>query len=99
MCHKMGIRYALRIPENYDGPPADLCQTCQLPGPGEVPRRGTPVTGVTPPQLPYRVENRADCRLCRDTGFGDASQFPDEHADQANKYVWCAMHWPLAGGR
>ncbi len=85
MCHNMGIGYAPGIPENYDAPPVDLCQTCHRPAPGEVPLAETPVTGVTLSQLPYPVENRADCRLCHDTAFADASQFPDEQADRANE--------------
>lgn len=85
MCHKMGIGYAPRIPENHEALPVDLCQTCHSPGPGEVRREETPVAGLTPPQVPHPLEDRTDCRLCHETGVGDAPQFPADHADRANE--------------
>jgi len=85
MCHKLGIAYAPRIPENHIGLPVDLCQSCHLPAPGTSLPEVTPVLGVMPPQVPHPVENRIDCRLCHETGVGEAPQFPADHIDRANE--------------
>jgi len=85
MCHKMGIAYAPRIPENHAGLPVDLCQTCHLAAPGVSVPEGTPALGVMPLQVPHPLENRTDCRLCHETGVGDARQFPADHADRSNE--------------
>jgi mono/diheme cytochrome c family protein len=85
MCHKMGIAFASRIPENHTGLPADLCQTCHLAAPTaplpEEPREA----GMMPSQVPHPIEGREDCRLCHETGTGGASQYPADHVDRANE--------------
>lgn len=85
MCHKVGIAYAPRIPENHRGLPVDICQTCHLAAPGISVPEETPVLGEMPSQVPHPLEDRTDCRLCHETGVGDAPQFPPDHADRANE--------------
>jgi cytochrome c553 len=86
MCHKMGIAYASRIPENHIGLPVDLCQTCH-----QATERATPLAeetreaGTMPSQVPHPVEGREDCRLCHETGVGGATPFPPDHADRSNE--------------
>jgi len=96
MCHKMGIAYASRIPENHAGLPIELCQTCHLPmlaaPPPEEPREA----GVMPSQVPHPIEGRADCRLCHETGVGGATQFPADHADRTNE-VCIVCHAAVSG--
>jgi cytochrome c553 len=85
MCHKMGIAYASRIPENHTGLPVELCQTCHLAALAvplsEEPREA----GVMPSQVPHPLEGRDDCRRCHETGVGGAPQFPADHVDRANE--------------
>jgi cytochrome c553 len=86
MCHKMGIAFAPRIPENHVGLPAELCRTChQAAALGELPPEETRVAGIMPPQVPHSIEGRDDCRLCHETGVGGAPQFPPDHVDRANE--------------
>ena len=85
MCHKMGIAFASRIPENHTGLPADLCQTCHLPALTTPLPEETREAGVMPSQVPHPVEGREDCRLCHETGAGGAPQFPPDHVDRANE--------------
>jgi mono/diheme cytochrome c family protein len=86
MCHKMGIAYASRIPENHIGLPAELCQTChQAAAPAVPPPEETREAGVMPPQVPHSIEEREDCRLCHETGTGGATQFPADHIDRSNE--------------
>lgn len=85
MCHKVGIAYAPRIPENHTGLPVDICQTCHLAAPGVSVPEETAVPGEMPSQVPHPLEDRTDCRLCHETGVGDAPQFPPDHADRANE--------------
>jgi hypothetical protein len=85
MCHKMGIAFASRIPDNHTGLTVGLCQTCHLPmlaaPPPEEPREA----GVMPSQVPHPIEGREDCRLCHETGVGGATQFPADHVDRSNE--------------
>jgi mono/diheme cytochrome c family protein len=85
MCHKMGIAYASRIPENHIGLPVDLCQTCHQPGLAVALPEETREAGVMPSQVTHPVEGRDDCRLCHETGVGGAPQFPADHIDRANE--------------
>jgi len=86
MCHKMGIAFASRIPENHIGLPADLCQTChQAAALAAPPPEETREAGVMPSQVPHPIEGREDCRLCHEAGVGGASQFPADHVDRSNE--------------
>jgi hypothetical protein len=85
MCHKMGIALAPRIPDNHAGLPADLCQTCHQAGPGVSVPEETPEVGMLPSQVPHPLENRTDCRLCHETGVGEATQFPADHVGRVNE--------------
>jgi cytochrome c-type protein NapB len=85
MCHKMGIAYAPRIPDNHSGLPVGLCQTCHKAAPTMPLPEETRVAGVMPPQVPHPLEGRTDCRLCHETGVGGAPQFPPDHVDRANE--------------
>ncbi len=85
MCHKLGIGLAPRVPENHTGLPVDLCQTCHVAAPGVSVPAETPEIGMLPSQVPHPLENRTDCRLCHETGVGDAPAFPADHADRANE--------------
>jgi len=85
MCHKMGIAYASRIPENHIGLPVDLCQTCHQPGLAVALPEETQEAGVMPSQVTHPIEGRDDCRLCHETGVGGATQFPADHVDRANE--------------
>ena len=73
-CHKMGIEYAPRIPDNHDGLPGDVCQACHA---------ASPMAALAP-QVPHTLEGHADCRLCHETGASGATRFPPDHADRAN---------------
>jgi hypothetical protein len=84
MCHKMGIGYAPRTPDNHNGLPVDVCKTCHVSGPSGPSGEETAVPGMLPSQVPHTLEGRSDCRLCHETGVGGASQFPADHADRAN---------------
>jgi mono/diheme cytochrome c family protein len=86
MCHKMGIAFAPRIPENHTGLPVEVCQTChQAAAPAAPPPEETREAGVMPSQVPHPIEGREDCRLCHETGTGGAPQFPPDHVDRANE--------------
>ena len=79
-CHKTGIDYGPRIPDDHDRLPVDVCQACHVPGSGGP--SGGPTTLA--PQVPHLLEGRTDCRACHATGVGGAPQFPADHADRAN---------------
>ena len=96
MCHKLGIGSAPRIPDNHDGLPVDVCQTCHLSGPGGPPAEETP-PAIEASQVPHPIEGRADCRACHETGVAGAPQFPTDHADRSNEVcIECHAPPPIA---
>lgn len=82
LCHATGSGGAPQFPDDHHVDRAsEVCPVCHaatLPG-------GTLVEEVAAPQVPHPLENRTDCRLCHETGVGDARQFPADHADRSNE--------------
>ncbi len=70
--------------------PAPAPAPTPAPAPAPAPPPATP-SGAT--LIPHELENRENCLMCHETGIGDASAIPADHAGRAND-LCVACHQP-----